>query len=69
MAWPQILAAAEIDGGLFINGAHNRGAYLLEQYEKSNAAQLAGWKVLRYSPEQLSECIRDIALLWQRGQK
>lgn len=60
-AWPNAKLALEIDGGLFVNGGHNRGAALLKQYEKSNAAEIAGWTILRYSPEQLAEAARDVA--------
>jgi len=61
-AWPAHKLAIEIDGGLWVDGAHNRGAALLKQYEKSNAATLAGWRVLRYAPDQLAQAAHDVAL-------
>lgn len=54
-AWPRAKIALEIDGGLFLNGGHNRGAALLRQYEKQNAATLAGWKIFRFAPNQLAQ--------------
>lgn len=62
-AWPDNKLAVEIDGGLFVNGGHNRGAYLLQQMAKQNAAMLQGWTVLRYSPNQFVEAERDIAFV------
>ena len=59
-AWIGPKIALEIDGGLFINGGHNRGAYLLHQMEKQNAAVLLGWRVLRYAPHQLTTAARDV---------
>lgn len=62
-AWPDRQIGLEVDGALFVNGAHNRGAALLRQYEKSNAAQMAGWVVLRYGTThaQLVQAARDVA--------
>lgn len=65
-AWPIEKIAIEIDGGLFINGAHNRGAALLEQYEKGNAATVAGWRVLRYGPKQIGLAARDVLQILNR---
>lgn len=65
-AWPGPKIAIEIDGGLFVNGGHNRGAYLLQTYEKCNAAQVAGWRVLHYAPHQLAEAARDVLQLMNR---
>jgi hypothetical protein len=59
-AWPRAMLAIEVDGGLFVNGGHNRGAALLKQYEKQNLGVLLGWKILRYSPDQLSNAARDV---------
>ena len=62
-AWPDAQVAIEIDGGIWINGGHNRGKALLAQYEKQNAAAIAGWRVLRYSPKQLTTAVEDVAML------
>lgn len=66
-AWcAPVKLAIEIDGGLFVNGGHNRGAALLAQYEKQNAAVLLNWRVLRYSPEHLAEAARDVRQVFDR---
>lgn len=43
--------ALEVQGGLFSAGRHVRGAALLREYEKLNAAQLAGFVVLFTTPD------------------
>ncbi len=60
LAWPVQKVALEIDGGLFVEGAHNRGLALLGQMEKQNAAVLQGWKILRYTPQQLTKAADDV---------
>ncbi len=45
----------EIDGGLFINGGHNRGAQRQKDYEKDAHALMAGWRVLRCSTGQVKD--------------
>ena len=55
LAWPAEKLAVEVNGGLFVAGRHSRGAGQLKDFEKLNAAQLAGWKVLQVSPKQISD--------------
>lgn len=45
--------ALEVQGGLFTNGRHSRGAALLKEHEKLNAAACAGWRVLYVIPDNL----------------
>lgn len=52
-AWPAELLAVEIEGGLWVNGRHTRPVGFENDCEKYNAAQLAGWTVLRYTPGQV----------------
>ena len=55
-AWPDRRIAVEIHGGIFMaagKGGHNRGAYMEKSFEKSNVAQLGGWKVLIFGPSQI----------------
>lgn len=40
----------EVEGGIFINGRHSRGAGMEADMEKYNAAQELGYSVLRFSP-------------------
>lgn len=43
----------EKNGGIWTKGGHSSGRGLLRDYAKYNLAQLQGWKVLVYTPEQL----------------
>jgi hypothetical protein len=49
--------ALEVQGGLFTNGRHSRGAALLKEHEKLNAAACAGWRVLYTIPDNL--CMQE----------
>lgn len=65
--WPIHKIIVEIDGGLFVQGRHSRGAGMLADFEKLNAAALLGYAVLRYAPAQIRrECIRDLQLMFAR---
>lgn len=66
--YPQSLAL-EVDGGLYVGGAHVRGARIEQTHEKENAAAARGWRVLHCSPAKLCtpatiEALRA-ALLWE----
>jgi very-short-patch-repair endonuclease len=52
-AFPEKMIAVEIDGGAFVGGRHTRGAGFRNDCEKFNAANLLGWNVYRFLPEQL----------------
>ena len=54
LAWPDHALAVEIEGGLFTGGRHVQGAALIREYEKLNAATLAGWAVLLVVPRQIT---------------
>jgi len=41
------MLALEIDGGIWIDGRHNRAASYIKDMEKLNEAALLGWCVLR----------------------
>jgi very-short-patch-repair endonuclease len=43
----------EVDGGAFSGGRHTTGAGFRNDLEKLNAATLAGYRVLRFLPEQV----------------
>jgi very-short-patch-repair endonuclease len=47
--------AVEIEGGIWIKGAHNRGAHFESDTEKYNEAAILGWRVLRVSTEQVTK--------------
>jgi hypothetical protein len=57
-AWPDQKVAVEIEGGIWRpsgKGAHTGGAAVTRDAEKSNAAQLAGWMVLRFVDAHLKD--------------
>jgi very-short-patch-repair endonuclease len=55
LAWKGPKIAVEIEGGIWINGRHNRGSGFEKDMEKYNTAQLLGWTVLRYSTGQVRD--------------
>ena len=50
LAWPELLIAVEVEGGVWTGGRHVRGQGYEGDCEKYNEAQLAGWMVLRFTP-------------------
>lgn len=51
-AIPDLRIAIEIDGGIWINGRHNRASGYLGDMEKFNAAATLGWVVLKFTPQE-----------------
>jgi len=45
--------AIEIEGGAFTQGRHTRGAGFVKDMEKYNYAALKGWRLLRFTPQQV----------------
>lgn len=64
-AWPDLMFAVEIEGGQFMasGGAHQRPYRFAGDMEKYNAAAALGWKVWRFTTEQVEqmEAYRRIA--------
>lgn len=56
--------AIEVQGGLFIQGRHNRGAALRLEHEKLNTAAELGWRILYLEPQNL--CLVDTVKLIKR---
>lgn len=54
-AWPDQKVAVELDGGIWTKGGHSTGTGIMRDMEKSNAAQLDGWLVLRFSDKHLED--------------
>jgi hypothetical protein len=52
-AWPAHKLALEVQGGLWTQGRHSRGAALLKEHEKLNAAAALGWRVMFTTPAQV----------------
>lgn len=60
--------AIEIEGGVFVRGRHSRGKGMINDMEKYNAAVVLGWRLLRYTPDQMAHgvFIQDVRDLLQR---
>lgn len=58
-AWPELLVAAEIEGGHY-SGGHKRFGKADSDCEKANAAALQGWLVLRFTPAMLDQDPMDV---------
>lgn len=52
-AIPHWKIGVEIEGGAFIQGRHTRGAGFIKDMEKYNHATLLGWRILRFTPDQV----------------
>lgn len=54
-AWERQKVAVEIEGGIYSGGRHTRGSGFTRDCDKYNAAQIAGWIVLRFVDEHLKD--------------
>lgn len=54
-AWSAKKIAVEIEGGVWSGGRHTRGSGFVKDMEKYNAAGRLGWRVFRFTPQQLSK--------------
>lgn len=52
-AMPDIKLAVEVEGGLYINGRHNRGKGYEDDLEKYGEAMKLGWTVYRCGPRMI----------------
>jgi very-short-patch-repair endonuclease len=52
-AWPERMIAAEVEGGTWSGGRHTRGKGYAEDCKKYNQAQYLGWKVYRFTSDQV----------------
>ena len=52
-AWPEKKIALEVEGGIWINGRHNRGSGFVRDLEKYNSAAALGWRVVRCTPKEI----------------
>lgn len=62
-AWPGLMLALEVEGGVYSGGRHTTGSGFTGDCEKYNEALLRGWRVLRVTGEQVSS---GAALDWVR---
>jgi len=54
-AWPAAMLAVEVDGGVWAQGRHSRGAGYIADCEKLNEATLLGWRVLRVTGQHIDD--------------
>lgn len=54
-AWPVRKLAVEIEGGVWTGGRHTRGKGYVADLEKYNTAALHGWRVLRFTTDQVKD--------------
>lgn len=59
-AYPEIKLAIELEGGIWIQGRHSRGSGMLKDMEKYNTATVNGWRILRYTTNNLGQSVDDI---------
>lgn len=52
--WPEQRVIVECDGAIWKKGGHSSGTGILRDMAKGNAAQLVGYRFLRYTPQQLT---------------
>jgi very-short-patch-repair endonuclease len=52
-AFPSLKIAVEQEGGIWSGGRHTRGAGYIKDLEKYNTATKAGWRVFRFTPQQI----------------
>ena len=66
-AWIEQRVAVELEGAVYIQGRHTRGKGFENDCDKYNAAQLAGWRVLRFTRGMLrndpTRCINVVTAL------
>jgi very-short-patch-repair endonuclease len=67
-AWPTWKLACEVDGGVWSNGRHTRGAGFERDADKGNLAILNGWRVLHYTAKHIKsgEAVRQIEQMMRR---
>lgn len=52
-AWPEFKVALECEGGVYTHGRHTRGTGFTKDCEKYSTAAAMGWRVLRFTGEQI----------------
>jgi very-short-patch-repair endonuclease len=57
--WPEAAVALECEGGVYVRGRHVRGSGFVKDLEKYSVAAVDGWRVLRFTPQQIKsgDCI------------
>ena len=60
--------AVEVEGGIWRGGRHQTGKGFTADIEKYNQATLDGWRVFRFTPEQVNDgyAIATIKVAWRQ---
>jgi very-short-patch-repair endonuclease len=63
--------AVELEGGIWIQGRHTRGAGFMEDAKKYNRANILGWTVMRYTHFEIrtSQAVHELVELYQARDK
>ena len=56
-AWPDAKIALEVEGGIWTQGRHSRGAGMQGDMEKYNTAAALGWRIIRTTPRALCSSV------------
>lgn len=64
-AWPSVMLAVELEGGVWSRGRHTRGAGYIADTEKYNKAVELGWRVLRYASVDTA-CIEQVERVYNK---
>lgn len=65
--WPNQRVLLEVEGGAWIQGRHTRGKGFIADMQKYNRAALLGYRLLRYTPQQLmGSALVDLADILKR---
>ncbi|MBU2061919.1 MAG: hypothetical protein KKH44_08765 [Bacteroidetes bacterium] len=63
-AYPDRKIAIEQEGAVWVSGRHTRGSGFVKDMEKYNQAAILGWRLLRYTPEQiLGQAVDDLKII------
>lgn len=54
-AFLHAMLAVEVEGGSWVNGAHNRGGHFESDCDKYNLAVAFGWRVLRFTGKHIKD--------------
>lgn len=71
LAWPDLLIAVEVHGGVYSRGRHTRGKGFTNDREKINAATEAGFSVYEFTTEHVESgaAIRQLERVLPRGEQ
>ena len=63
-AWPEIMLAVEVEGGIFVKGRHTSPMGFLADCEKYNTAVCMGWSLLRFAAPVINDgsCLETIGI-------